>query len=467
MLSDTHRYICYGGARGGGKTWALRVKAILLASSQPGIKILVIRRTYPELRTNHILPMLSLLQDIARYSDKDKCFTFPNGSRIDYGYCSADIDAIRYQGQEYDILMIDEATTLMEEWYDMLKLCVRGVNNYPKRTYITCNPGGVGHEWVKRLFIQRDYNHGENPDDYVFIPAKVYDNTVLMDTMPEYVSSLEALPPEKRAAMLDGDWDSFEGRFFPEFRDDSHVVEPFPIPQHWRRYRALDYGLDMLACLWIAVSDTGDEYVYREVHEPDLIAAEAARKMTKHTYGEQIYATYAPPDLWSRTKDSGVTIADLFRDNGVDFVAANNDRINGWQQVKDHIKVMSAYREPDKTRDTPEDMIFAESPNYQAAQTEQKVINIVERLMDEQAPHSKLRVFNTCPILIRHVKALQYDDDRIGDAATEPHNITHICDALRYYCVSRTHAPKSPLNDIDAKIRYTKIHNRARRLRAT
>lgn len=461
MLTDTtHRYICYGGAKGGGKTWALRVKAILLAANYDGIKILVIRRTYPELRNNHIQPMMAMLRGIAKYTDTDHTFKFPNGSTIEYGYCATYSDVVRYQGHEYDILMIDEATTITEEVWNELKLCVRGTNGLPKRVYLTCNPGGVGHEWVKRLFIDRDFRDGENPDDYTFIPASVYDNKVLMQTMPDYVKQLESLPPDRRAALLEGDWNAYEGRFFPEFKPSTHVVEPFEIPSHWLRYRAIDYGLDMLACLWIAVSDTGDEYVYRELHEPDLIVAEAARKIIERSYGETIYITYAPPDLWGRTKDSGITMAEIFRDNGVSLTQASNDRIQGWQAVKDHIKIMSDMPKEDKHKPTRDDILYANSPNYQAQKEE-------ESQVEENPPHSRLRVFSTCPVLIRHMQALQYDDNKIGDAATEPHEITHICDALRYYCVSRITVPKPQMTELEAMIRKNTRKRKLRSMRAT
>ena len=171
MLTDTtHRYICYGGAKGGGKTWALRVKAILLAANYDGIKILVIRRTYPELRNNHIQPMMAMLRGISKYTETDHTFRFPNGSTIEYGYCATYSDVVRYQGHEYDILMIDEATTITEEVSERAKT-LRPRHKWAAKTSVSnvCNPGGVGHEWVKRLFIDRDYRDGENPDDYVFI----------------------------------------------------------------------------------------------------------------------------------------------------------------------------------------------------------------------------------------------------------------------------------------------------------
>jgi len=281
-----------------------------------------------------------------------------------------------------------------------------------------------------------------------------------MQTMPDYVKQLESLPPDRRAALLEGDWNAYEGRFFPEFKPSTHVVEPFEIPSHWLRYRAIDYGLDMLACLWIAVSDTGDEYVYRELHEPDLIVAEAARKIIERSYGETIYITYAPPDLWGRTKDSGITMAEIFRDNGVSLTQASNDRIQGWQAVKDHIKIMSDMPKEDKHKPTRDDILYENSPNYQAEKEE-------ESQVEENPPHSRLRVFSTCPVLIRHMQALQYDDNKIGDAATEPHEITHICDALRYYCVSRITVPKPQMSEIESIIRKNTHKRKLRRMRAT
>ena len=113
------RFIAYGGARGGGKTWAVREKADVLPHRYPGINILIVRRTYPELLQNHILPMQLELSGLAHWNDKQKRFIFPNGSNIWFGYCSAERDVLRYQGQEYDIIFIDEATQLTEYQADL------------------------------------------------------------------------------------------------------------------------------------------------------------------------------------------------------------------------------------------------------------------------------------------------------------------------------------------------------------
>ncbi len=154
-LLENHRYVGYGGARGGGKSWFVRWKAILLALNYPGIKILITRRTYRELLNNHIAPLLGLLGSAARYSHTDKCFSFPNGSTIWFGYCACDGDMDRYQGSEYDVIFLDEATQLSEYQMRAIAACLRGVNSFPKRMYFTCNPGGQGHAYIKRVFIDR------------------------------------------------------------------------------------------------------------------------------------------------------------------------------------------------------------------------------------------------------------------------------------------------------------------------
>lgn len=394
FLEATARYVCYGGARAGGKSWVVRFKACLMAMARPGIKQMIVRRSYPELNENHILPLRELLAGVARYNDKEKSIFFPNGSRIKFSYCANPGDELQYSGQEWDIIYLDEAQQLSESAFNAIRATNRGVNEHPKRIYVTCNPGGVGMTWIRRLFIERDFSEEENPDDYVFIQALVTDNLALMESDPDYIKHLESLPPAQRAAWRYGDWYSYEGRFFAEFKNDSHVVEPFPVPSHWRRYRAIDYGLDMLAVLWIAVDEMGFEYVYRELHEPGLVAAEAARKIVSYSVNddgtpEKIDDTFAPPDLWSRTKDSGRDIAELFAENGVWFTRANPERIGGWQLLKEHLRSVSS---PDGEGEVP-----------------------------------RLRVFRSCHTLIKHLQMLEFDDKRPSDAATQPHEITHIC----------------------------------------
>ena len=172
FLLARNRFVCFGGSRGGGKSWVVLITDGLLCLHYPGIKTLLIRRTFPELRENHVLPLKQKLKGIATYKETEKVFEFPNTSRLKLGYLDAESDVLQYQGQEYDVIFLDEATQFTEFMFNILTACLRGANKFPKRMYLTCNPGGVGHAWVKRLFIDRDFRGSENPDDYLFIPAR-------------------------------------------------------------------------------------------------------------------------------------------------------------------------------------------------------------------------------------------------------------------------------------------------------
>ena len=271
FLRCEKKYIAFGGARGGGKSWAVRCKAKLLALRYPGIRLLLVRRTLPEIEANHLTFLRRELAGAAAYRAGERRFVFANGSSLQFGYCGSDRDAERYQGAEYDVIFFDEATQLQERWMRQLAACVRGVNGFPKRIYYTCNPGGPGHGYIKRLFIDRRYEPGENGEDYVFIPARVTDNRVLLARQPEYVKQLEALPPKLRAAWLEGKWDVLAGQVFQEFTDDpahyedrrySHVIRPFRIPREWNVYRSYDFGYAKpFSCGWWAVDHDGCVYI--------------------------------------------------------------------------------------------------------------------------------------------------------------------------------------------------------------
>lgn len=411
FLRSLRRRVCYGGARGGGKSWVVRAKATLLALNYPGIKIIILRRTYADLWQNHVLELRKLLEpDIATYRDSEKAMVFPNGSRIRFGYCAAEADVLQYQGQEYDIMFLDEATQFTEYMYNCLVASNRGANEFPHRMYLTCNPGGVGHAWVKRLFIDKDYTEAENPDDYEFIPAKVYDNKVLVDKDPEYVRMLETLPEDMRRAWLDGDWNVFAGQYFREWRDDIHIIDPIEIPGWWRRYFAMDYGLDMLAGYWIAVDGEGKAYVYREVYQSGLIASEAAQKIKELTCGENIDQWLAPPDLWNRRNDTGRSVADIFVEQDIPLTRVDNDRINGWQDVHEWLKPYDT----------------------------------VDEVTGESKKTAGLRFFRSCWNVIRCLPMIQYDEHKANDVAKEPHELTHAPDAIRYFCSGRPFAGKPP-----------------------
>ena len=401
------RHICYGGARGGGKSWAARMKAVALCSKYQGLKVLLLRRTYPELLENHVRPLLGILYGIAQYKQSENAFLFPNGSILKMGYCATEQDVYQYQGQEWHVVIMEEATLFTESQMQFLTTCNRSTRaDFRPRMYYTCNPGGVGHAWVKRLFIDRDYKGKERPEDYVFIPARVYDNRVLMETDPDYVRVLENLPEDQRRAFLDGDWDVFAGQYFSEWRRELHVCEPFEIPDWWQRYRALDFGLDRLACLWGAFDDVGNAVIYRELCVSNTIVSEAA-KMILNAGDERIEDTFFPSDLMGRSSQSGISIYEAFANAGLHGTPVANGRVPGWLNLKEWLHPM-----------------------------------------DDGAGNirPRLRVFNTCAELIRCLPQLQYaKTGDPSDVAKDPHDITHAPDALRYMMDGRPRPGEKPV----------------------
>ncbi len=402
------KYTAYGGARGGGKSWAMRMKLILLALNYDGIQILLLRRTLAELRENHLLPMLGLLRDVATYSAGEKEFRFHNGSRIKLGYCDSENDVLQFQGQAYEVIGLEEATHFTEFQFLAISESNRASGcmkeRFVPRMYFTCNPGGVGHQWVKRRFIDRDFRGSEKPQDYLFIKSLVFDNKFIMENNPEYVDTLMNLPEIRRRAMLYGDWDAFEGAFLPEFDMSRHVVYgELTIPENAIRFRALDYGLDMTACLWCAACEDGSIIVYRELYESNLLLSEAADKIMLATErGERIRYTVASPDLWNRRQESGKSGFDIMTARGLrQMIKADNTRIAGWRVLREYLKGGSLY-----------------------------------------GGEPKLRIWHGCSNLIRCLPLLRFDERVREDAAGTPHEITHAPEALRYALMSRQ--PKSP-----------------------
>jgi hypothetical protein len=231
-----------------------------------------------------------------------------------------------------------------------------------------------------------------------------------MEKDPEYVMRLENLPKSEKQGLLNGEWDYFEGQYFDEFKREIHVCEPFPIPSEWRRYRAFDYGLDMLACYWVAVDNLHNCYVYKEFCESNLPISTAAQKIIEFTNDdERIYANLAPPDLWNRSQETGKSKAVLFWEAGLELTKSNNDREAGWLAIKELLKVG-----------------VNGSP--------------------------RLHIFSNCKWLIKYLPELQRDEKRPTDCATEPHEITHSPDALRYFAIYWTRP--SEANTQRKKVKY-------------
>lgn len=423
FLADHHRYVAYGGARGGGKSWVVRDKAKRLCLRWPGIRILIVRRTYQELMANHVEQLRVDMDGFAKFNKSEMRFLCINGASIKLGYCGGDGDLMQYQGSEYDVIFIDEATQLREEWIKKLIACVRGVNAMPKRVYLTCNPGGPGHGWIRRVFVDRRFERGEDPEDYSFIQALVQDNRALMEAQPDYVKQLQALPGKLRAAWLDGRWDVFDGQFFEDFVDapshykdrrNSHVIEPFEIPRDWRVYRSFDFGYAKpFSVGWWAVDYDGRLYRILELYgctdepntgikwAPGRIFDEVARIEREHRWlkGRRISGV-ADPSIWDGSR--GKSVYDEAAARGVYFSKGINERISGWMQV-----------------------------HY--------------RLAFDEEGRPMMYVFRTCRGFIRTMPLLQYDAHRPEDLDTTGED--HVADEVRYMCMARPIKPREPAQE--------------------
>ena len=430
FLTASTKHVGFGGARGGGKSWSVRTKAKLMALNYAGIKQLIVRRTYPELINNHINQLRVELLGIAKYNDKDKVFKFSNGSSINFMYCAKDTDLDRLQGVEYDVIYLDEATQLSEGQMKKITACLRGVNDFPKRVYYTMNPGGQGHAYIKRIFIDKKYEEGENPEDYTFIQSLVTDNKALMREQPDYIKQLEALPPKLREAWLYGRWDIFEGQFFEEFRETpdpakaveegcsveellqqrrwTHVIEPFEIPSGWTICRSYDFGYNKpFSCAWWAVDYDGVLYRIMELYgctktpneglkwTPDRQFQEIARIEKEHPWlkGKQISGV-ADPAIWDASH--GESIAEVAARHHVLFVPGDHERIAGWMQV-----------------------------HY--------------RFQFDDEGYPRMYIFSNCKGFIRTIPGLMYSETKPEDLDTDGED--HIADEVRYLCMSRPIKP--------------------------
>lgn len=411
----------FGGAAGGGKSYGQLVDALLYALKYKKSKQIIFRSTFADLEKSLIRVSLEIYPlSIADYNSSKHTWKFSNGSIIDFGYIQYEKDVYQYQSAEYDVIRFDELTHFTEFMYTYMISRCRGANPYPKRIKSSTNPGGVGHTWVKERFIdigEPNTIHtckletGEEVTR-IFIPSLVTDNKFMLDYDPDYIKRLDALPEKERKALKYGDWDIYDGMFFPEFKRRIHVIDPFQIPDTWNRYIAMDYGLDMFAVLFVTVDTKGKAYVYNEIHKSNLIVSEARQTLKSVMRQYKYKFIYAPPDLWNRNRDTGKSTAELFLEGGIHLTKASNNRISGWLNIKEWLKVKKVRHE--QTGKPYED--------------------------------SDLKIFSNCINLIKYLPQLQHDEKDPNDVATEPHEPTHITDALRYFCVSRVAPSKEIIN---------------------
>jgi hypothetical protein len=336
FLAANEREVFYGGARGGGKTYSLLI-APLRFVDKPTSRALLIRKSMPELRdvifqTQQLYPKAV---PGAKFKTQENTWHFPGGARIEFGYCENLQDVLRYQGQSYSWIGVDELPQYdsPDVWH-FLRSSLRSADpSIPLHMRATGNPGNRGSRWVKELFIEPckpntrfsekvEYElEGRTLSTEItrkFIPASVWDNPYLTQDS-SYIAMLASLPEVKRKQFLYGDWDVVEDGAFSEFNRSTHVVEPFEVPNGWTRIRAADFGFSSpSAILWGAVDYDNNIWIYRELYVSKVTADQLGRMIREVESGDgKIYDAVLDSSCWARRGDRGPSIAEMLNAEGM------------------------------------------------------------------------------------------------------------------------------------------------------
>ena len=390
--------VLFGGARGSGKTQALIIDAALkprkwhyegnqldmkpvvdkYSIDYPEYRAIIIRRRYDDLIKNFIPEAQKIYSKLgAVWREKPKSFTFPSGAKIFMAYCDCRADVDKYIGGNYHYLGVEELNQFPESWIRDLGGSVRSVNPElkPYKRYTT-NPGGVGHLWIKRKFIDKcppkigkehfeekfnlSWNElirsppvqDEEGNTIQYIPALVFENPVLVKQDPRYVRYLKSLDETKRRMWLFGDWDVMGGAFFEEFSAFHHIIDArdFNLDTYTGRvYRVVDYGTtNPFAVAFFVVDVDGYVTVFDEIYETGLVQSEQARRIKEKTsrWGlteDDIYATIVDPSMKVKSHEYLNTLhssLDIYIENGIEhIVLGNNDRVQGWATFREYLKV--------------------------------------------------------------------------------------------------------------------------------
>ena len=438
FMSRNEDEVLYGGAAGGGKSDAIIVEALRQVDN-PNYRALILRKSYPQCR-ELIIKSLRIYKAAcpdAEYNGTEHFWKFPSGAKIYFGSMPNQMSYLNYQGLSYSYIAFDELTHFTLEEYEYM-ISRNRADGDGLRVYIraTANPGGIGHGWVKERFITASppnvpYTvHSEITDkngkkiklerERIFIPSSVFDNEALLSNDPGYLANLAMLPDSQKKALLYGDWDSYEGQVFTEFRNNpdgyisklyTHVIEPFDIPRTWRRYRTFDFGYSRpFAVQWWAIDYDGRAYLYRQLYrgtntpnqglkwEPKQIARKIREIEDELECGNTITGI-ADPSIWDESRGKDGTVIRMFEDEGIFFEKGKNDRLSG--------KMQCHYR-------------FA--------------------FDDEGRPMAY--IFNNCKAFLRTIPALVYDTSNVEDVNTACED--HDYDAMRYFFMANPIASQKP-----------------------
>lgn len=337
---ESTRETFYGGGKGSGKSKAKRDVMLLRRFKYPGSIGYIFRKTYAELERNHITPLLQEYPELEPFYEKGtKTLHLPNKSKLRFAYIEHGGQLNKFQGLDGQDLGIEEAGEWPYEHYEYLKTQFRSSKpGMSTRILLTGNPGGVGHTWLKRLFVTRKYNANENPADYAFIPATVEDNPFIMKNDPEYVKRLESMQNETlRKAFRYGDWNITAGQYFDMLDRNIHLVKPFAIPAHWKRQLVYDWGYGHPAGfqLW-AANEMEEHFCYWSWYKAKTQIEEQAAVLKAHPdFHKFKNGVIAGRDCWAKrfgfnsTQDGGPTVAELFLREGIVLRPANTDRVHG------------------------------------------------------------------------------------------------------------------------------------------
>ena len=396
FLAAPEKDVLYGGAAGGGKSYAMLVDPLRFCH-RPAHRALILRRTMPELRelidkSRELYPQAF---PGAKFREVEKIWNFPSGAKIEFGFLERDADVYRYQGQSYSWIGFDEITHLPTEFgWNYLSSRLRTTDS-EIMPYLRCtaNPGGVGAHWVKKRYVDPcEPGQSFKGDDGLtrrFIPARLDDNPYLAQD-GRYEEMLKALPPVQRRQLLEGNWEITEGAAFSEFDPDVHIIPPFQIPIGWERVKGIDYGYaSESACIWATVdASDGTLVVYRELYKKNLTGQDLGQVITEMEINDPFsVAGVLDTAAWARTGTTGPTVGETLVRAGHKLRRADKNRIQGKIQIHEYLKIQPTGR-------------------------------------------PRLQIFSTCPNLIKELQSIPMDKSRPEDVNT--HAPDHAYDALRY-----------------------------------
>jgi len=345
-LSRNEYEILYGGARGGGKTDA-GIAWLTRWIGNPNFRGLVIRRNSDDLSDWIDRATMLYFHLGGKAVGNPAIFKFPSGARIKTGHLKDDNAYTKYQGHEYHKMVIEELTQIPSEesYLKLISACRSTIQELKPQVFSTTNPGGIGHGWVKERFgiTGAPKNAVMTTDEFtertrVFIPGRIEDNPTLFDNDPGYVAFLEGLPTDLRRAWRDGDWDIFAGQYFAEWRPEKHVINPYEVPNSYRKFRCIDHGRAApTACLWGAIDYDGRIIWYREYYMAGIDADLNAQKIKELSLDEEYWFTVLDSACFSNT-GTGETIAEIYMRNGVFAAPSPKNRLAGWALFHEYLR---------------------------------------------------------------------------------------------------------------------------------